>query len=176
MRLDRLGLIHKDQRGLTFVELMIAIVLAGIVTAGITMTFAHLFSGSTRTSNHMTAVRQVQSAGYWVSQDALQAQEEPVIGENPATNFLTLTWTDSATGNNTTVIYTLVDMPSGESTRLQRRRSVEGVTTETGVIAQFLDSTQTECAFVGGVLRFEVTATVGGQSETRVYEVKPRPG
>ncbi len=175
MRLDRLGSIRKDQRGLTLVELMIAIALAGIVTAGITMTVAHLFSGSTRTSNHMTAIRQVQSAGYWVSQDALQAQEEPVIGENPATNFLTLTWTDSATGNNTTVIYTLVDMPSGESTRLQRRRSVEGVPTVT-YVAQYIDPGETSCSWNATRLVFRVTANVGGQSETRVYEVKPRPG
>ena len=167
MMSSRLGLVHKDQRGLTLVELMIAIVLAAIVTAGITMTFAHLLAGSTRTSNHMTAVRQVQSAGYWVSQDALQAQN--VTPDGGDSGFpLIMTWEWEATKNEVTYIITI-------DNKLQRTRSVGGVVTNTGVIAQFLDSTQTECAFVGGVLRFEVTATVGGQSETRVYEVKPRP-
>ena len=164
----RLGLIHKDQWGLTLVELMIAIALAGIVTAGITMTFAHVFSGSTRTSNHMTAVRQVQSAGYWVSQDALQAQNvTPDAG--PSGFPLTLTWEWDGTTNK--VVYTI------EDSKLQRTRSVDGVSTDTGVIAQYIDPDpeETKCVWDGKGLTFTVTTTVGGQSETRVYEVKPRP-
>ena len=167
MRLDRLGLIRKDQRGLTLVELMIAIALAGIVTAGITMLISNVFATSARTSNHMTAVRQVQSAGYWVSKDALQAQN--VTPDGGDSGFpLTLTWEWEGTKNEVT--YTIT-----ADNKLQRTRSVGGVVTNTGVIAQFIDSAKTEVELVGGVLRFKVTATVGGQSETRVYEVEPRP-
>ena len=168
MRLDRLGSIRKDQRGLTLVELMIAIALAGIVTAGITMTVAHLFSGSTRTSNHMTAVRQVQSAGYWVSKDALQAQN--VTPDGGDSGFpLTLTWEWDGTMNK--AVYTI------EDSKLQRARFVGGVSAGTGVIAQYIDPDpeETSCMWDGEVLTLKVTATVGGQSETRVYEVQPRP-
>jgi len=169
MTIPGMRLMHRDQRGVTFVELMLAIALAGIVTAGITMTFAHVFSGSTRTSNHMTAVRQVQSAGYWVSQAALQAQNvTPAAG--PSGFPLPLTWEWDGTMNK--VVYTI------EDSKLQRARSVGGVSAGTGVIAQYIDPDpeETSCMWDGEVLTLKVTANVGGQIETRVYDVTPRPG
>jgi len=163
MTIPGMRLMHRDQRGVTFVELMLAIALAGIVTAGITMTFAHVFSGSTRTSNHMTAVRQVQSAGYWVSQDALQAQNvTPDAG--PSGFPLTLTWEWEGTTNEVT--YEL------QGTNLLRDYNGQGT-----VIAQFIESIEVEPRpYYDGKLTFTVTATVGEQSETRIYEVQPRPG
>ena len=184
MMSSRLGLVHKDQRGLTLVELMIAIALAGIVTAGITMTFAHLFAGSTRTSNHMTAVRQVQSAGYWVSQDALQAQEAKLAEPSPeypsGTQFpLTLIWTD-VDKTETKVTYTIT--ADGELRRSIKTTPDGGETTETvSFVAQYIDVTADHEGKPktrlepGTALTFTVTATVGGQSETRVYQVEPRP-
>ena len=162
MRLDRLGLIRQQQRGLTLVELVIAIALAGILTAGITMTFAHVFSGSTRTSNHMTAIRQVQSAGYWVSKDALQAQN--VTPDGGDSGFpLTLTWEWEGTTNE--VRYEL------QGTDLLRDYNGQGT-----VIAQLIESIVVEPRpYNDGKLTFTVTANVGGQIETRVYGVTPRP-
>jgi len=50
-------------------------------------------------------------------------------------------------------------------------------------IAKYIDFTidpvtgepKTNCDWNGEVLTFTVTATVGGQSETRIYEIEPRP-
>jgi len=142
---------------------VVAIALAGILTAGITMTFAHVFSGSTRTSNHMTAVRQVQSAGYWVSKDALQAQN--VTPDGGDSGFpLTLTWEWEGTTNE--VRYEL------QGTDLLRDYNGQGT-----VIAQLIESIVVEPRpYNDGKLTFTVTANVGGQIETRVYEVEPRPG
>ena len=166
---DRLRLIHRSQRGITLVELMIVIALAGIVTAGITMTFAHVFSGSTRTSNHMTAVRQVQSAGYWVSRDALQAQDVDTVSE-----FVKLTWIDFDE-TKTEFTYTIT-----ADSKLRRSVKItpdgEGTTETVSFVAQYIDPDETSCIWDGGMLAFTVTATVGGQSETRVYDVTPRPG
>ena len=75
--------LNKDQRGLTLVELLIAILLTGLITGGITMTIFQVFNLNTRTSNHMTAVRQVQHAGFWVSPDVQMAQPEK-IDDNPS--------------------------------------------------------------------------------------------
>jgi len=163
----RLGLIHKNQQGLTLVELLIAIVLVGIVTAGITITIGHMFTWTTRTNNHMMLVRQVQSAGYWVSRDFQQSQLPNAISELP----FTLKW---ESGNITTeVTYEL------HGTDLRRTSRVNDDIQATGVIARFIDpATTVESS--GYLLRFTVIATVGTESgyqqrEERLYEVQRRP-
>ncbi len=170
MKTERLRLIHNNQRGITLVELMIAIALFGLVAGALTMTFAHVFTASTRTSAHMTAVRQVQSAGYWVSRDALQAQHV-VPDETETSGFpLTLSWEWDDVEYK--VIYTVT-----ADNELRRTRSVDEVVTDTGIVAQFLDSVQIEpMPYYRGKLTFTVVATVGGQTEQRVYELIPRPG
>ena len=159
-------LFHKNQMGFTLVELMLAIAITGVITGGITMTIFQVFDANVRTSNHMTAVRQVQNAGYWVSRDAQMAQDI-VTGDDPATpgvtEFLTLTWTDY-NGDGHQVTYTL------EGAELWR--NYDG---QRSLVAQHIDPTGTTCDFAGGKLTFTVTATVEEQSETRIYEVTPRP-
>jgi len=175
MILYRLGLINENQRGFTLVELIIAVAITGIIVGAITMTIFQVFSGNERTSNHMTAVKQVQNAGYWISHDAQMAWSvEPAdesVDEPDGTRFpLTLTWIDWD-GTMNEITYALV---GGE---LQRSHSISG-NTETSIVAQYIDSTQTICQFANGKLTLTVTATVGGwqpASETRTYEVIPRP-
>ncbi len=161
-------LIHKNQRGFTLVELIIAIAITGIITGGITMTIFQIFSGNTRTSNHMTAVRQVQNAGYWVSHDAQMAQSVVITG---VSGFpLTLTWVDWESGDVYQVVYTL------EDNKLQRSHSVNyGQPTET-IVAEFidLDPTKTKCEFAAGSAfrlpdngdAFTITDDIGGDSGT----------
>jgi len=175
MIFNRLRLFHKNQMGFTLVEVILAIAISGIITGGITMTIFQVITGNIRTGNHMTAVRQVQNAGYWVSHDAQMAQSVDATG---ASGFLVLTWTDWANDDHQ-VVYSLL-----ENNELQRSHSINGVT-ETSLVAQFIDVTekdgkpQTRCEFTNGVLTFTVTASIGTgsqeQSETRIYEVAPRP-
>jgi len=183
--------LHKDQRGFTLLELLIAILLTGIITGSISMTILQVFNMNTRTSNHMTAVRQVQHAGFWVSPDVQMAQGV-VTGGSPGV-LLTLTWNEGGTGIPHEVIYTLVDM-SGGLQILWREHYIDiGSGPEldsTTKVAEYIDPTETYCCCDcdgdgdcddncncdAKVVIFTVTANVGGQSETREYEVKPRPG
>jgi len=172
--------LKKDQRGFTLIELLIAILLTGLITGGITMTIFQVFNLNTRTSNHMTAVRQVQHAGFWVSPDVQMAQGV-VTGGSPGV-LLTLTWNEGGTGIPHEVIYTLEDMPSGEFKRLWRSHSVNDEEPTVTHVAEYIDPDQTSfvcncdpCDCDNRVLTFTVIANVGGQSETRVYEIDPRP-
>ena len=167
----RFSFLHKNQRGLTLVELLIAILLAGIVTAGITITIGHMFAWTTRTNNHMTAVRQVQSAGYWVSRDVLQSQPSKIVSAANG-EFLRLGWVDSD-NLDIVVLYVI------EDAKLKRSYTVDGTTTST-YIAQFIDPDQTSFDIDGSKYIFTVRANVGAGSvhertETRQYHIDPRP-
>jgi len=164
--------LHKDQKGLTIIELLVVIILTGIITAAITTTFFQVFDMNTRTANHMSALSQVQQAGKLVSEDILEAQ---AIDDNPAGGeFLILGWNGTAVHE---VIYTL------EEGELWRSESIEGQSPIETRVAEYIDLAETscECSCDGCncdnlVLTFTVTAKVGKESEQRIYRVQPRSG
>ena len=176
--------LYKDERGFTLIEMLVVLVLIGIITGGITAAIMQVLTINTRASNHMIAVRQVQQAGKEVSKDTLQAQS---VNATCSPDFLTLNWIEWAagnmTGNNHTVIYTLIDMPSSGLKKLQRKHYINLTLNSTNIIAEYIDDTidpvivepKTRCEWIDSMLIFTVTATVGTESETRIYEIEPRP-
>lgn len=145
-----LGLIHRNHKGFTVLELLIAFAITAVVVGAATTTILQVFNGSAHSSNHMTAVRQVQTAGYWVSHDAQISQTIELADEasdNPdGTRFpLTMSWIDwdSVTYE---VRYNLV------GSKLQRNHYTENVLDETSTIAQYIDSdpTKTNCKLTAG--------------------------
>jgi len=162
--------LKKDQRGFTLIELVMVIAVTALIAGGVTMTIMNVFNTNLRTSNHMTALRQVEHAGFWVSPDVQMALDVDTESE-----FLKLTWVEGGTNDVHEVIYTLEDMPLGLK-RLQREHYIESELDSTIVVAEYIDPFQTSCVWASGTLIFTVTATVGAQSETREYEIKPRPG
>ena len=167
--------LRKGEKGFTLIELLIAILLTGIVATAITGTILYVLNVNFSTANRMTAVRQVRNVGFWISPDVQMAKNVTPGGPS---DFLTLTWTEWETGYSHEITYSLEDMSSGEFKILLRSHSVnDGVPTVTPV-AEYIDPAETDCDWdeANDILTFEVTATVGGQSETRVYKVQPRPG
>lgn len=153
---------HKEQRGFTLVGLLGALAITGLIAGGITTAISQVFIFNMRTTAHMTAIKQVESAVHWISRDAQMAK---TITVDPGdTGFpLILTWTDYGEGGATqTVTYTI------DSAELWR--DFNGQTMR---VAQYIDSA-TNC-HSSPMFTFTVTATVGIKSETRVCEVMPRP-
>jgi len=172
-------LLNRSQKGFTLIELLIALPIIAIVVAAATGALIQVIQ-STSTSAHMVALRQVQTAGYWVSKDGLQAQS---ITTGPGVGFpLTLNWTDWNDEFHH-VVYSLENMPSGTLKQLQRQESVNGTLVATTMVGQYIDAAS--CApgnktlAYNETLTFTVTAKVPGarrpQTERRTYEIKPRP-
>lgn len=173
MTLPRLKLMRKEQRGFTLIEMLVVVTLIGLVSTGITASIIQVLDINTRASNHMVAVRQVQQAGKEVSKDTLQARPDKILDTTLGGGaLLALNWTDWE-GQENLIVYTVTE--DGE---LQRSHTIDGEAQATAipVVAKYIDPDldQTSCHWDGAVLTFKVTATVGGQSETRVYEIEPR--
>jgi prepilin-type N-terminal cleavage/methylation domain-containing protein len=166
--------LKKDEKGFTFIELLIAILLTGIVASAITGTILYVFNANFRTANRMAAVRQVRNVGFWVTPDGQMAKNMTTEGD-PGTLF-TFTWQEWDTGYSHEVTYSLVDMSSGEFKILKREHYDSGTeSTTTTILAEYIDPVETDCSLNGDKLTFKVTANVGGQIESREYEVKRRP-
>jgi prepilin-type N-terminal cleavage/methylation domain-containing protein len=160
-------LIKTNQKGFTLIEILIAVAIAGLMAAGTAGATVQIIQ-STDTTAHMLAVRQVQTAGYWVSTDALQAQYVTAPGSEGFP--LSLEWTDSES-NYHNITYALGETP-GE---LQRSDGATNI-----VVGRYLTD-DTICSWDGTakILTFAVTASVTGargqETETRTYEIEPRP-
>jgi prepilin-type N-terminal cleavage/methylation domain-containing protein len=166
--------IHKGQRGLTLLELLIALPIAALILAAATGAIIQLINSS-QASSRMVACRQVQTAGYWVSKDGLQAQR---VNITAPTAILILEWTEWEGNVSYRITYSLQDMPSGSLKQLRRTEAVNGTVGATLTIATHLVPEETSCNWTNDerqAFTFNVTAKVGKQTETRGYEITPRP-
>lgn len=153
------------QVGFTVIETLIAIAISGVLGSGIVATISQIYNENNRATRNMQAVLNVETAGYWVSRDALMAQNIT------SSSFpITMIWHDWD-GNTYQVTYTLTDG------KLQRGLSINGGGSTQSTVAQNInaDSTMTNCQFANGVIIFKVTATINSASETRTYQIKLRP-
>jgi len=155
-------LTHKNQKGFTLIELLIVVAIFAVVAVAANAVIVQVVQ-SNRTSNHMVAVRQVQQAGYYVSKDGLQAQN--ISGNLTTSSSLHLNWTDGE-GQSYNITYTLE--PMGTLYRLYRN--------EVPLPIDYLtENTQCRWNATTTVLTLNITARVGLETESRTYEIKPRP-
>jgi prepilin-type N-terminal cleavage/methylation domain-containing protein len=174
-------LIHKNQKGFTLIELLIVVAIFAVVAVVTNAVIVQVVQ-SNRTSNHMVALRQVQQAGYSVSRDGVQAQDISVSNVSGSGGFpLTLSWTGTTWegGELHRVVYALI--PSGELYQLERNATV-GTNSTATIVGQYIyfdteSPSSTQCSWnaTERVLTLNVTARVGLQTESRTYEIKPRP-
>jgi prepilin-type N-terminal cleavage/methylation domain-containing protein len=140
-------LIHRGQKGLTIIELLIAIAITSLITGGIATIVYQIYTGSARSSNHMVAVRHVQEAGYWLSTYAYTSQNTTITGTSGFP--LILQWIDfnenkwqkivfNLTGSNLSGSYYVNDvLDSAKTSRLP--------------VFQFINNaTKTNCQVSGG--------------------------
>lgn len=172
-----------DSRGITFVELLVAMAIGSAITAGASMTLSQIFISVPKAQNQMLAMRQAQSAGYWMDRDGSCAQ-----AITPTPGLFTL-----STGTPLVISYVNWDATkttinySVDANHLLQRQIV--VTNEkTGSV---ISSSQTQVADsiasitakydyppgndIRKILTLTITAQVGSAGKTRIYSITPRP-
>jgi len=185
MTFHRLGLVNKNQMGFTLGELMLAFAISGVITGGVTMTMFQVIDGNIRASNHMTAVRQVQNAGYWVSHDAQMAQTVAV----GAGSLFTLSWVgwEYPSGSNTGIdTYEVWYTYDGAGDKILRHQEITtNIYNDNGdlvsssspppsssPVAEYI--TAATAAMNGNKLSVTIKASLGEAEEERTYQIRPR--
>ena len=182
------GLIKKlvlscgDFRGITLVELLIALAIGSLLAVGTLSVLKQIFVLVPKVENNMLAVRQAQNAGYWIDRDGVSAQ---VI--TPTPNLFTVSTATPLVisyvnwdATKTTITYS-VDAQH----KLQRQIVVTNEKTGSvisnnqmqigdsiaSITAQY---NQPDVTNPRKILTVTITAQVGSASETRVYIISPR--
>jgi prepilin-type N-terminal cleavage/methylation domain-containing protein len=144
----------KGEKGLTLLELIIAIAITSLITGGIGTIVYQIYTGSTRSANHMVAVREVQDAGYWLSEYAYSAQNATITG---GSGFpLILQWVNFEPSGKHKVVFNLTSSSGGlrGSYYVDSGGGYVLDSARTGKIPvfQFIDSniTKTNCQVSGG--------------------------
>ena len=169
-----------SEKGFTIIELALTISLIAVIGGAASMSIFQVVKGTERSNDHMTATRQVQNAGYWISHDTHMAQTV-VTGDDPETTedeFVTLKHTDWESGNVHTIIYTFENMPGGLK-KLKRQHLThdaggEEIGNETTFVAQNIDSASSSFSEQDGAWKLTIQTRSGTETETREYEIIPR--
>ncbi len=156
----------KDSKGLTFIELLIALSIGSLVIGISAITTNQLFWLGSRNQDHMKAVCQVQNAGYWISRDGVMAQT--ITLGKPSGFPLSFSWTNWDTNQTITVTYIL-------DNNILIRHQAKGNDVVTTTVARYITSAWAEFPFQNKkLLTVTITAQVGTQTETRIYKITPR--
>ena len=171
----------RSESGFTLIELLVAMAIVALLAAAAGATTLQLFASTERSNDHMTAVRQVQNAGYWISRDALMAESTDNLTTHP--EFLILNWTEW--GYDEESIYHKVtyffDLSDDGIRKLIRTHEINGEASEQTLVAEHIyynpedpDNT-TKANYESPVLTVQIAAAIGEANEIKEYRVWHRP-
>ena len=92
------------QRGMTLVEILIALSITGMIIGALGASIYTITSVTGRGNAEISLLRDIQSASYWISNDARMARDATLIGRDPGSGEI-LVWDDSQ-GNPHSCNYT----------------------------------------------------------------------
>ena len=164
------------ERGFTLIELLVVIALIALLSSGAGIAVVQSITVTKSSNDHMTVIRQVQNAGYWISRDALMAENVLVDNLTPS-SFLIITWTEWGYDEASiyhSVTYSFQDMSDGVGKLKRTHWSSDGADEET-LVAEYIDSNATNAIYTGPVLTAQITSSLGEANQTRGYTVWHRP-
>ena len=172
------------EKGYTYIELLIAITIMALASVAAGAAIFQVFKNTERNNDHITAVRQVQNAGYWISRDAQMALSVNTTANMTPPDFLGLNWTewnDAGEPIYHSATYSFEDLTDGIGKLKRTYWSSAGASGET-MVAQYIyfdpadsDNT-TKVDYISPVLTVQITSLFEESQETRVYRIKRRAG
>ena len=171
----------RNETGFTTIELVMALGIIAIIGFGAMITTYQVLYCNERNNNHVTALQQVQNAGFWISRDTQMAQTV-TTDDLTLPDFLVMTWTEDVDGTPIyhSATYTLEDLTDGVARLKRNHWSSAGVNEDT-LIADYVyynasdvDNTS-QASYTSPLLTLQLTTLIEEKMETREYIIKNRP-
>ncbi len=172
------------EKGFTLIELLIAITIMVLAAGAASMAIFQILRNTERNNDHITAVRQVENAGYWISRDALMAVSVTTTDNLTLPDFLHLSWTEWDDDDDPiyhSANYTLEELTNGIG-KLKRNYGSSVGASEQTLVAQYIyydpngANATSNTSYQSPILTVKLTAVFEGIVETREYKIKRRPG
>ncbi len=160
----------KGEAGLTLIEMLVVLALIGLIMGSATAAIYAIIKSSSISNEQNVALRQVQNAGYWITRDVLQADDEPTLDPGITGFPISMQYYKWGGGTNftpCTVDYSII------GDKLERQ--VNCGTPETILIADYLIVADTAIVKnVDNTYTLTVKAAFGDAEVTRTYEIERR--
>lgn len=173
---------RKNEQGFTIIELVVVVSLSAMIALAATVFTFHALRTSAQNQDRLTAMSNVQNAGYWLSRDASMADD--VITDNLTSPvILILKWTDWGYGTGNvywSVSYSVDNVTSGIGQLSRRLQSSGGVDQRLLVAGNvYYDpadpDNSTNILYQNHIINLQVATRTGGAVELRKYETYRRP-
>lgn len=172
-----------NEKGFTMTELLVALPIFALLSVAAMVTIFQIFHLNGHNNDYMTAVRQVENAGYWIGRDTQMAQS--VTADNlTLPDFILISWTEWDDDEDEpayhSVRYFFEGMTDSLGTLKRYHWSSDGSNEQT-LIAQYIyynsaNTTYTSSAsYQGSVLAVKLTSFRDDILESREYKIVRRP-
>ncbi len=133
--------IVRGKRGFTLVEVIVALAIFTFIIAGVSMTTVQIYRINNVSQDTTLAIRQVQNAGQWITDDTIQTTTPQVLVDNgfvaSGSNYtLTFRYPSSYGGAEKVIVYTLTPNITPSPQWYTLTRTVDGVAQPTPAVAE----------------------------------------
>lgn len=175
---------RKHEVGYTIIELLVAVSIMALASVAGGMAMYQVFGGTEDNNNSMTAMHQVQNAGYWISRDTQMAISVNTTDEMSFPEFLRIGWTewdDAGNPGYNSIYYTLVNGSDNLYSLKRTHTNADNITTEM-MIADYIyyqsgmEYSSNSTVVDNAIIQINITSIFDNIRESREYRVKHRAG
>lgn len=159
-----------NQKGFTLIEILVAMLVGGMVMAGIVTAVFQIVHGAGQIKEESVALADIDSAAHWLTRDVVLGQSTDLVDGALQVSQMTLTWNDSTwwAEQEESIAHSVIYTYSG--TELQR--NYDGVVTTVG-----RQLTNVRFSLDGRLVTITLTSSLEGEPRstvTRNYKIYMR--
>lgn len=159
-----------NQKGFTLIEILVAMLVGGMVMAGIVTAVFQIVYGAGQIKEESVALSDIDSAAHWLTRDVMLGQNTDLVDGAPEVSQMTLIWNDSTwwAEQEESISHSVIYTYSG--TALQR--NYDGVVTTVG-----RQLTNVRFSLDGRLVTITLTSSLEGEPRstvTRNYKIYMR--